>query len=94
MAASTAELPAIYQHPLAYLLGLQVRRRDELRQEGPMVGDDGTDIEDGAPSPEQVPGKPPDIWALHPICPDATNAAWLGKPRAIIWHFQLAAWEV
>jgi len=22
---------------------------------------------------------------------EATNAAWPGKPRAIIWHFQLAA---
>jgi ubiquinone/menaquinone biosynthesis C-methylase UbiE len=70
-------------------LGFQVRRCDELRQDGPIVSDDGRDVEDDAPSPEHVPGEPPNIWALHPICPDATNAAWLGKPRAIIWHFQL-----
>ncbi|HEX4680163.1 MAG TPA: class I SAM-dependent methyltransferase [Gaiellaceae bacterium] len=75
-------------------LGFQVRRCDEVRQEGPIVSDDGMDIEDGTPSPEHVPGEPPDIWALHPICPDATNAAWLGKPRVIVWHFQLAEWEV
>jgi ubiquinone/menaquinone biosynthesis C-methylase UbiE len=71
-------------------LGLQVRRCDELRQEGPIVGDDGTDTDDGTPPQEHVPGDPPDIWALNPICPAATNAAWLGKPRAIILHFQLS----
>jgi ubiquinone/menaquinone biosynthesis C-methylase UbiE len=72
-------------------LGLEVRRCDELRQEHAIVGDDGTDLDCGTPSPEHVPGNPPNIWALHPICPAATNAAWLGKPRAIIWHFQLSA---
>ena len=71
-------------------LGLELRRCEEVRQEGPIVGDDGTDLDDGSPSPQHVPGEPPDIWALHPFCPAATNAAWLGKPRAIVLHFQLA----
>jgi hypothetical protein len=72
-------------------LGLEVRRCDEVRQQRPIVGDDGTDLDDGTPPPAHVPGDPPNIWALHPFSPAATNAAWLGKPRAIIWHFQLAA---
>lgn len=71
-------------------LGLQVRRCDEVRQQHAIVGDDGTDLDDGTPSPAHIPGNPPDIWALHPFYPDATNAAWLGNPRAIIWDFQLS----
>jgi ubiquinone/menaquinone biosynthesis C-methylase UbiE len=71
-------------------LGLQVRRCDEPRRPSPLIGEDGTDLHDRAPSPEHVPGEPPNIWALHPFCIAATNAAWRGKPAAIIWHFQLA----
>jgi ubiquinone/menaquinone biosynthesis C-methylase UbiE len=71
-------------------LGLEVRRCTEVRQEGPIVGDDGTDLDDGQPSPPHVPGAPPNHWALHPFCPAATNAAWLGKRRAIVLHLQLA----
>jgi ubiquinone/menaquinone biosynthesis C-methylase UbiE len=69
-------------------LGLIVRRCDEVRQSAPIVGEDGVDPHTGLPSPEQEPGGPPDVWALHPVCPGAANAAWLGKPRAIVWHFQ------
>ncbi len=43
-------------------LGLQVRRCHEPRQEHPIVGDDGTDLEDGTPPPEHVPGNPPNIY--------------------------------
>jgi SAM-dependent methyltransferase len=71
-------------------LGLQVRRCEEPRQAEPIVGDDGTDLFDGKKPPEHVPGDPPVIWSLHPFATAATNAAWLGKPRAIIWHFQLS----
>ena len=67
-------------------LGLQVRRCEEPRRPSPLIGDDDTEA-----SPEHVPGNPPNIWALHPYCADATNAAWRGEPAAIIWHFQLFA---
>ncbi|HET7044296.1 MAG TPA: class I SAM-dependent methyltransferase [Gaiellaceae bacterium] len=63
-------------------LDLELRRCDEVRQDEPIVGDDEL------PS-EHVPGRPPSIWALHPFCPAAANAAWLGKPRALVLHFRL-----
>jgi hypothetical protein len=69
-------------------LGLIVRRCEEVRQSSPIVGADGVDLHTGEPSPEHESGEPPDVWALHPVYPAATNAAWLGKPRAIVWHFQ------
>jgi SAM-dependent methyltransferase len=72
-------------------LGLQVRRCEEPRRPSPLVGDDGFDLYDGAPPPEHVPGDPPNIWALHRFCTDATNAAWRDNPAAIVWLFQLAA---
>jgi ubiquinone/menaquinone biosynthesis C-methylase UbiE len=71
-------------------LGLQVRRCEEPRRPSPLVDDDGTDLYDGAAPPDHIPGNPPNIWALHRFCTAATNAAWRGKPAAIIWHFQLA----
>jgi SAM-dependent methyltransferase len=72
-------------------LGLQVRRCDEPRRPSPLVGDDGTDLYDGAPPPDHISGRPPNIWALHRWCTDATNAAYRESPAAIIWHFQLSA---
>ncbi|MDX6591826.1 MAG: hypothetical protein QOJ13_1022 [Gaiellales bacterium] len=72
-------------------LGLHVRRCEEPRRPTPLIGDDGTVLHDGAPSPEHTPHAPPNIWALHPLCVAATNAAWAGNPAAIIWHFQLLA---
>jgi ubiquinone/menaquinone biosynthesis C-methylase UbiE len=71
-------------------LGLQVRRCEEPTRPSPLVADDGTGLYDGAPPPEHVPGEPPNIWALHRFCTAATNAAYRGKPVAIIWHFQLS----
>jgi SAM-dependent methyltransferase len=71
-------------------LGLQVRRCEEPSVPTPMFGDDGTDLRDGGPPPDHVSGEPPNIWALHARCPEAANAAWLGKPAVIVWHFQLA----
>ena len=44
---------------------------------------------DGAPVPGHVPGEPPNIWALHRWCPDATNAAYRDVPIAVVWHFEL-----
>jgi ubiquinone/menaquinone biosynthesis C-methylase UbiE len=72
-------------------LGLQVRRCEEPRRPSPLVGDDGTDLHDGVRPPDHVPGSPPNIWSLHALATAATNAAWRGKPVAIIWHFQLSA---
>jgi ubiquinone/menaquinone biosynthesis C-methylase UbiE len=71
-------------------LGLQVRRCEEPRVPSPLIDDEGVDLYDGVPAPEHIPGKPPNIWSLHRFCPAATNAAWRGKPIAIIWHFQLS----
>jgi ubiquinone/menaquinone biosynthesis C-methylase UbiE len=71
-------------------LGLEVRRCEEPRRPSPLIGDDRRDLYDGEPSPEHVPGRPPNIWALHPVCPAATNAAYRGNPAVIVWHFQLA----
>ncbi len=72
-------------------LGLAVLRCDEPRRPSPLIGDDGTDLSDGTPSPAHVPGEPPNIWALHPLAIEATNAAWADRPAAIVWHFQLPA---
>jgi ubiquinone/menaquinone biosynthesis C-methylase UbiE len=72
-------------------LGFQVRRCEEPRRPSPLVGDDGTDLYDGVRPPDYVPGTPPNIWSLHALATAATNAAWQGKPAAIIWHFQLSA---
>jgi ubiquinone/menaquinone biosynthesis C-methylase UbiE len=71
-------------------LGLRVRRCEEPRVPSPLVGDDGTDLRDGVRPPDHVSGNPPNIWSLHPWATAATNAAWRGKPAAIIWHFQLS----
>jgi len=68
-------------------LGLQVRRCEEPLRPFPLVDDNG--VSEGAPVPDHVPGGPPNIWALHPWCPAATNAAYRRLPAAIIWHFQL-----
>jgi ubiquinone/menaquinone biosynthesis C-methylase UbiE len=71
-------------------LGLQVRRCVEPRRPTPLLADDGTYLYDGEPPPEHIPGKPPDIWALHGFAVAAANAAFRGNPVGIIWHFQLA----
>ena len=71
-------------------LGLQVRRCEEPRTPFPLVDESGESIH-GGPDPEHVPGEPPNIWALHRWSPAATNAAYRGKPLAIVWHFQLSA---
>ena len=72
-------------------LGLRLRRCEEPRRPSPMVGEDGTDLYDGVRPPDHVPGEPPNIWSFHALAAAATNAAWEGKPAAIIWHFQLSA---
>jgi SAM-dependent methyltransferase len=68
-------------------LGLQVLRCEEPLRPSPLVDHYGVSV--GPPVPDHVPGAPPNIWALHRFCPDATNAAYRGVPGAIVWHFQL-----
>jgi len=70
-------------------LGLRVWRCVEPKRPTPLLAGDGTYVYDDEPPPAHVPGRPPDIWALHGLCPDAANAAFRGNPIAIIWHFQL-----
>jgi ubiquinone/menaquinone biosynthesis C-methylase UbiE len=65
-------------------LGLQLRRCEEPRRPSPLVRDD-------EPAPEHMPGEPPNIWALHPFAPAATNAAYRDSPAAIVLHFELDA---
>jgi len=72
-------------------LGLQVRRCEEPRTPSPLLGGDGVTLYDAVQLPDPVPGDPPYIWSLHALAIDATNAAWRGKPAAIIWHFQRSA---
>jgi ubiquinone/menaquinone biosynthesis C-methylase UbiE len=68
-------------------LGLRVRRCEEPPRPFPLVDSNG--LSDGAPVPDHVPGTPPNIWALHRWCHDATNAAYRALPAVVIWHFQL-----
>jgi ubiquinone/menaquinone biosynthesis C-methylase UbiE len=74
--------PASEYLAAALPLGLQVRRCEEPRRPFPLFRDDEE-------APEHVPGGPPNIWALHPWAPAATNAAYRDSPAAIVWHFQL-----
>ncbi len=73
---------------VALPLGFEVRRCEEIRRERALVDEDGNDLDDPE-TPEHRPGRPPNPWALHRFAPEATNAAYLGKPLAIVWHFQL-----
>jgi SAM-dependent methyltransferase len=75
---------------VALPLGFEVRRCEELRRRTPLVDDEGRDLND-PDTPEHRPGGLPIIWALHRFAPEATNAAYRGTTRAIIWHFQLSA---
>jgi ubiquinone/menaquinone biosynthesis C-methylase UbiE len=70
-------------------LGLQVRRCEEPRRPAPLMDADRKPLADEDPPPQHVPGDPPNIWSLHRYAPEATNAAWLDQPAAIIWLFRL-----
>lgn len=71
---------------VALRLGLELRRCEEPLRPFPLVDEHGWS--DGVPEPEHVPGAPPNIWALHRFCPDATNAVYRGLPAAIVLHFE------
>ena len=73
---------------VALRLGFEVRRCEELRRSTPLVDDEGAAVADGF-APEHVPGRAPNIWALHRFAPEATNAAYRDSPHAIVLHFHL-----
>jgi SAM-dependent methyltransferase len=88
-------MPVHGRHAGAYLaaalpLGFQVLRCEEPRVPSPLLDDEGRTTHDGERLPPQDPAEPPYTWALHVEAIEATNAAWLGKPSSIIWHFRLA----
>lgn len=82
--AARERLPAA-----ALPLGFRVLRCDEPRVPSPLLDTDGRTVHDGEHLPPQDPDEPPSTWALHAETIDATNAACLGKPSSIIWHFRL-----
>lgn len=73
-------------------LGFEVRHCEEPPRPSPFVDGDGVPPGATGPVPPPSPsGTPPNIWALHPLIPAATNAAYEGSPAAIVWRFQLTS---
>jgi SAM-dependent methyltransferase len=72
--------------------GLELRRCEEPPRPWPLVDAYGTPPGDPEPVPPHVPGSMPDIWSLHPWCPEAVNAAFRDTPAVIVWQFQRALW--
>jgi SAM-dependent methyltransferase len=70
-------------------LGFEVRRCEELPRWTPLVDEEGNDTNDPE-TPEHVPGRPSNAWALHRFAPEATNAAYRGTMLVIVWLFELA----
>ena len=70
-------------------LGLRVLRCEEPLRPSPLVDEHGES--EGAPVPDDVPGEPPNVWALHRWAPEATNAAYRDTPIGVIWHFELGS---
>jgi SAM-dependent methyltransferase len=66
-------------------LGFAVRACLEPPRPDPVVPEGS----DAGPVPLD-PREAPDIWALHHLVPGAVNAAYAGRPVAIVWLFQLA----
>jgi SAM-dependent methyltransferase len=61
--------------------GFRLLRCEEPRRPEPLLRDDD-------PPPEHIAGEPPNVWALHPLAPDASNAAYRDTPIAIVMHFR------
>jgi SAM-dependent methyltransferase len=77
-----------YTQP-AYRHGFTLVELQEPRRWEPLVRPDGGAPDDDEPPPEHDPNEPPNIWALHPFIPEATNAAFAGTASTYVWHFQL-----
>jgi hypothetical protein len=69
-------------------LGFGVRACREPGRPEPS-GPDGDQAADPPPAAPHDPAAPPDVWALHAYAPAAVEAAYAGRPVAIIWHFEL-----
>lgn len=73
-------------------LGFEVRHCEEPVRPTPFVDPDGVPAGAAGSAPPLAPsGSPPNIWSLHPLVPDAANAAYEGSPMAIVWRFQLTS---
>jgi SAM-dependent methyltransferase len=59
----------------ALAAGFEARRCEEPLRPTPLVDAHGTPPGDPEPVAPQVPGSVPEIWSLHPWCPEAVNAA-------------------
>ncbi len=75
---------------VALALGLDLRRCEEPRRPWPFVDTTGTPPQDTEPIARHVAGDVPNIWNLHPYCPEAANAAYRESVGAIVLHFQLS----
>ena len=73
----------------ALRLGFAVRACLEPAYPHPFVSADDSTVIDGPGAAGHDPGAPPNVWALHAYAPGAVNAAYKGRPAAIIWHFEL-----
>jgi SAM-dependent methyltransferase len=69
-------------------LGFAVRACLEPARPDPLIPGAVSTASD-PPEAGQDPADPPNIWALHAYAPGAVNAAYAGRPVAVIWHFQL-----
>ena len=84
-----------WDHPTsAYLaaalpLGFAVRACVEPTRPDPLPPEAASTPSDAPEVPVRGPADPRDIWSLHAYAPGAVNAAYGGRPVAIIWHFQL-----
>lgn len=84
--------PASEYLAVALPLGFEVRFCAEPLRPSPFVGPDGVPPGSPGPAPPPAPsGTPPNIWSLHPLIPNAANAAYEGSPMAIVWRFQLTS---
>lgn len=73
----------------ALAVGFRLVRCDEPRAANPLV--DASGSSDGEPVPVHRVGGPPDRWALHRWCPEATNAAYRDRRSVLVCQFQLDA---
>ena len=84
--------PASEYLAAALPLGFEVRHCEEPVRPTPFVNRHGVPPGASGPVPPPTPsGRPPNIWALHPLIPAAANAAYEGSSMAIVWRFQLTS---
>ena len=70
-------------------LGFTVRACLAPARPDPLIIDASSAVTHAPSAPSHDPAGPPNIWAVHAYSPRAVDAAYAGRPLAIIWHFQL-----